>query len=70
MVTSPRMSRTASRIFAARNTPAAVIFGSSGRNTARCVNDFAHSEKSSSLPAAWSPPTSAPIDEPATPTIS
>ena len=70
MVTSPRMSRTASRIFAARSTPAAVIDGSSSRSTARWVNDIAHPANSSSLPAACRPPTSAPIEDPAIPTIS
>ena len=70
MVTSPRISRTASRIFSARSTPAAVSDGSSSRSTARWVKDVAHSAYSSSLPAACRPPTSAPIDDPATPTIS
>ena len=70
IVTSPRISRTASRIFSARSTPAAAIDGSRSRSTARCVNELAHTAYSSSLPAASKPPTSAPIDEPAMPTIS
>ena len=69
MVAAPRMSRTASRIFSARSTPAAVIDGSSSRRMARCVNDRAQSANSSSRSAACRPPTSAPIDEPAIPTI-
>jgi hypothetical protein len=69
MVTSPRMSRTASSIFSARSTPAAVIDGSSSRSTARCVNVLAQSANSSREPAACRPPTSAPIDEPDTLTI-
>ena len=68
--TSPRMSRTASRIFSARSTPAAVMDGSSSRSTARCVKDLAQSANSSSLSAACRPPTSAPIDDPAMPTMS
>ena len=70
MVASPSMSRTASRIFSARSTPAAVIDGSSSRSTARCVKVFAQSANSSSAPAACKPPTNAPIEEPATPTTS
>ena len=70
MVTSPRISRTASRIFSARSTPAAAIDGSSRRNTARWVSELAHVAYSSSLSAACRPPTRAPIDDPATPTIS
>ena len=70
MVTSPRMSRTASRIFPARNTPAAEIDGSSSRSMAGPVSVVAHWVNSSSEPAAYSPPTSAPIDEPAIPTTS
>ena len=64
------MSRTASRIFSARNTPAAVMAGSSSRRMVRCVSDFAQSANSSRRPAACRPPTIAPIEEPAIPTIS
>ena len=54
----------------ARSTPAAVIDGSSSRRMVRCVKDFAQSANSSRCPAACTPPTNAPIDEPAIPTIS
>ena len=64
------MSRTASRIFSARSTPAALIDGSSSRRMVRCVSDFAQSANSSRRPAACRPPTIAPIDEPAMPTMS
>ncbi len=70
MATGPRMSRTASRILPARITPAALMDGSSSRRMVRWVSDLAHSANSSSRPAACRPPTSAPIDEPATPTMS
>ena len=40
--TSPRISRTASRILSARSTPADVSDGSSSRSTARWVRDVAH----------------------------
>ena len=41
MVTSPRISRTASRTFSARSTPADVNDGSSRRRMARCVSELA-----------------------------
>lgn len=70
IVLSPRISRTASRIFSARRIPAAVSDGSSRRSTVRCVKELAQVLYSSSLPAACSPPTSAPIEDPAVPTMS
>ncbi|CFS09908.1 Uncharacterised protein [Mycobacterium tuberculosis] len=70
MATGPTMSRTASRIFSARRMPAALIDGSSSRKMVRCVRDLAQWANSSSRPAACTPPTTAPIDEPAIPTMS
>jgi hypothetical protein len=70
MVIGPRMSRTVSRIFSARITPAALMEKSSSRRIVRCVNDFAQSANSSRRPAACSPPIIAPIDDPAMPTMS
>ena len=69
IATSPTISRTASRIFSARSTPAEVSDGSSSRSTARWVSEPAHAAYSSSLPAASSPPTRAPMDDPEMPTI-
>ena len=68
MVTVPSNSRTASKIFPARKTPAAVIDGSSSRSMAGPVRLVAQSANSSREPAANRPPTSAPIEEPAMPT--
>ena len=66
MVTGPRMSRTASRIFSARSTPAAVMRRvEQSQDGALASTTFAQSANSSSRPAACNPPTSAPIDEPA-----
>ena len=70
MVTSPSISRTASRIFSARSTPGDVIDGSRRRSIARWVKEPVHEAYSSSFPAASSPPTSAPMEDPAMPTIS
>lgn len=69
-LTSPRISRTVSRILSARSTPADVMDGSMSRSTASCVKEGAHEASSSSLPAVSGPPTNAPIDDPAMPTIS
>ena len=70
MVTVPSSSRTASRILPARSTPAAEIDGSSSRSMAGPVKPVAHSVNSSREPAANRPPTSAPIEDPDTPTTS
>ena len=53
-----------------RIRPGARREGSRRRRTLRWVSELTHSAYSSSRPAACSPPTSAPIDVPATPTIS
>ena len=63
-------SRTFAMIFSARITPGAEGDGSSSRSTSRWLRPSTHCAYASSCPAAWRPPTSAPIELPATVTMS
>ncbi len=71
IVAPPRISPTFWMMRSARMAPPGeVIDRSSRRHTSRWLRPRAHSVYSSSLPAAVTPPTSAPIDVPAIATIS
>lgn len=57
-------------ILSARMAPGALSFGSSRRRTSRWVSVRTHAVYSSRAPAAYNPPTAAPMELPATLTIS
>ena len=68
--TPARSSRTRARILSARIAPGADSDTSSSLTTSRWRRPRTHSAYGSSVPAACSPPTRAPMDEPAMLTIS
>ena len=68
--TPANSSRTRAMTLSPRISPGTCSDGSSSRSTSRWVSEPTHSAYGASLPAACSPPTSAPMDVPATATIS
>ncbi len=70
MSRSPAIRSTSAKIRPAPIAPPDDHFGSSRRTTPLEVRERAHAVYSSSTPAAYRPPTRAPIDEPAMATTS